>query len=595
MRVLPLLTLVLVLSALSVPAANAAATTVAETDGLLTGPRQGDAEQVAWRWLTDHKQDFKLDADDLENLKLTTRSRARDGVTHLEWTQTVRGVEGLNASVRINVTRDGQVVNAGGSPIPDLSLQTARPALSAGTALRIAQRNARVPAGRPSPVDDAKLVAIADPGSDRLAWRITVAGHPPLVYSTVIDAATGKVLTRHLLTDFASTASVFENHPGAAVGGTATTQDITPYLTGPTPTTLTGPNAHAYADLIDDDVATAGEDIGPSSGSNFTYPQTLMGAGSGQSCPTNFGGATTCTWSGINGGTQGTNRSQRTVQLFYFVNKYHDWLRDQVGFTATDRNFETTDPVIAQSDDGDAQDCDHINNANMFTPPDGNSPIMQMYFFATRCGDSLPAVSSSDDASVVYHEYTHGLSNRLIGNGFGLVSNQGGAMGEGWSDWYALDYLVDNGYEPDTPASGQVAEGKYVTNETTHGIRTDPIDCPVGSSVNCNGSTNDPGGGYTYADLGHVSSNPSEVHANGEIWAQTLWDLRIALTPATARARITDGMRLSPTIDPSFLDMRNAIISADVVAGGTNVDAIWTVFGGRGMAAAQEAQAPAQR
>ena len=42
-------------------------------------------------------------------------------------------------------------------------------------------------------------------------------------------------------------------------------------------------------------------------------------------------------------------------------------------------------------------------------------------------------------------------------------------------------------------------------------------------------------------------------------------------------------MRLSPT-EPTFLDMRNAILAADEAAnGGANQDAIWTVFAGRGM------------
>ena len=73
------------------------------------------------------------------------------------------------------------------------------------------------------------------------------------------------------------------------------------------------------------------------------------------------------------------------------------------------------------------------------------------------------------------------------------------------------------------------------------------------------------------------------MHADGEIWAQTLWDLRGAVGDATARGLVTDAMRLSPT-NPSFLDMRNAILQADELAnGGANEDTIWQVFAGRGM------------
>ena len=49
-----------------------------------------------------------------------------------------------------------------------------------------------------------------------------------------------------------------------------------------------------------------------------------------------------------------------------------------------------------------------------------------------------------------------------------------------------------------------------------------------------------------------------------------------------ARRLVTQAMRLSPP-EPSFLDMRNAILLADEAAGGTRRDAIWTVFARRGM------------
>ncbi len=107
-------------------------------------------------------------------------------------------------------------------------------------------------------------------------------------------------------------------------------------------------------------------------------------------------------------------------------------------------------------------------------------------------------------------------------------------------------------------------------------MRSQPIDCPVTPVVaNC------PGGGYTYADFGHVAGFP-EVHADGEIWAQTLWDLRAAVGPDDAQKLITEAMRMSPP-EPSFLDMRNAILAADTGLGGADRTAIWQVFANRGM------------
>ncbi len=85
-----------------------------------------------------------------------------------------------------------------------------------------------------------------------------------------------------------------------------------------------------------------------------------------------------------------------------------------------------------------------------------------------------------------------------------------------------------------------------------------------------------------------------EVHADGEIWGQTLWQIREALADAPfststgqtslkAEEIITDGMRLSPP-DPSMLDERNAILQADKADfGGAQLTTLWQIFAQRGM------------
>ena len=223
----------------------------------------------------------------------------------------------------------------------------------------------------------------------------------------------------------------------------------------------------------------------------------------------------------------------------------------------------------------------------MITPPDGQSPRMQMYLFDN------PVVNSGDDAAVVYHEYMHGLSNRLHNNGLGggLVARQSRAMGEGWSDFYSMDYLVEQGFVTDTAAEGEVVAGDYVTNDTPTGIRTNAIDCPIGSAnaTNCPGTAGAGPGGHDFGDMGKViayNGNTSfpffQVHADGEIWSETLWDLRKLIGAAATRGLVTEAMRLSPA-SPPFLDSRDAILLADQVAGGTYHTQIWTVFAARGM------------
>ncbi len=50
----------------------------------------------------------------------------------------------------------------------------------------------------------------------------------------------------------------------------------------------------------------------------------------------------------------------------------------------------------------------------------------------------------------------------------------------------------------------------------------------------------------------------------------------------TAQALITEGMRMAPP-EPSFLDMRNAILAAETGLPGDHRNAVWTVFARRGM------------
>jgi subtilisin-like proprotein convertase family protein len=570
------------------------------TNGFLSGPHAGDVADVALAYVRAHADVFGIADADLATLRLVRRVTSNDGVTHLTWVPMRGGVPAYDSALRVHVTREGRVVAASGPPLGGLSLSTTTPQLTASQALAVAQGDVGAQGGLPRAAtsagpqrvttfingDSARLVAFASPSGDHLAWRVTVAGKDPYVFDEVIDAATGELLARRSLTDFAVNALVFDNHPGAASGGTQQVVDVERWLAA-SATTLTGPNAHAYADVNDNDAADGGEEIGPSAG-NWLYPQTPVLPAGGQFCSSYSG---ICTWDGSDVATEATNRAQATTQVFYYANAFHDWLaQPAIDFTDAWGSFEVggtggDDPVLAEADDGGGFD-----NANMFTPPDGSSPRMQMYLFKRLPGAGWPAVNGSDDASVVYHEYTHGLSNRLVGDGNGLSANQGGAMGEGWSDWYAMDYLVSNGLVADTAADGEVRVGEYVTDDVELGIRRQPIDCSVGVGVFvCGGSTlAGHSGGFTYADLGRVggydANTPSfEVHDDGEIWSETLWDLRKAVGPATARELITNAMRLSPA-EPSFLDERDAILIADqIVDGGANHDAIWQVFATRGM------------
>ena len=62
------------------------------------------------------------------------------------------------------------------------------------------------------------------------------------------------------------------------------------------------------------------------------------------------------------------------------------WRRRRSASAPAQGAFEGADQLELNTYDGAvhaAPDGDHVNNANMFTPPDGQSPLMQMYLFRT--------------------------------------------------------------------------------------------------------------------------------------------------------------------------------------------------------------------
>ena len=436
---------------------------VGRTDGLLTGPSTADPATVALDYVRAHADAFGLDGADLATLQPVNRSVSPDGVTHLTFGQLDGGIGAYDSALTANVTADGRLINAGGAPVHDLQVPSTDPPLGPAAARTAARRDLGLaPDGetgtvgtdparttRFSGLDRASLVTLADPDGDRLAWKLTVAGDDPYVYEVLVDAASGAILTRHSLTDFASNASVVEHHPG---DGSLHTVDLAAWLTLPV-TALTGPNVHAYADRSAPDGIGGDTEVAPNpSTTNFNYPTVArtppppVSTARRPSPPSAPGTARRSTSPSVT-----ANVNQVTTQVFYYVNRFHDWLAQApIGFTPASYNFEAggpggNDPVNAETDDYGS-----INNANMVTPPDGQPGRMQMYLFKSP----FPAVNGGDDASIVYHEYAHGLTNRLVGNdgqANGLLDRQSQAMGEGWSDWYAMDFLDRPGPARPTP------------------------------------------------------------------------------------------------------------------------------------------------
>ena len=330
----------------------------------------------------------------------------------------------------------------------------------------------------------------------------------------------------------------------------------------------------------------------------------------------------------------GNDIDAATVNLFGMHNRLHDWAYF-LGFiernsNAQDNNFGNSapgpypagrerDPEIGNAQagalSGGAPSFLGRDNANQITLNDGVPPITNMYLWQPIAGAFYaPCVDGDYDMSVIGHEYTHLISNRMVGGPDSNLSGaQAGAMGESWSDLDAVEYLNEYKFVP-TDNEDPFAVGPYVTGNLDRGIR------------NYNMSKHTPGLGHelgranplNYSNIGYDITGV-QVHADGEIWSATNFDIRKDLitkynasfpaTNALMQRECADGIRpsylcpgnrrwiqivydawLLMPAGVSMLDARDAYLAADLMRaanpnGGwpSNQLELWKTFARRGM------------
>jgi extracellular elastinolytic metalloproteinase len=222
---------------------------------------------------------------------------------------------------------------------------------------------------------------------------------------------------------------------------------------------------------------------------------------------------------------------QKVVNIFYYCNYMHDFLY-VLGFREADGNFQkdsfnrggqTGDRVDARSYPGAVE-----GTANMSTPADGKTPIMRMGLVTSTNRHTAM------DSTVVFHEYTHGLTNRMVGgpmNDSALEADQSGGMGEGWSDYMAC--TINN----------MEVVGAWVVNNPD-GIRQFRYDSNFPDN---------------FGDIGR--GRYDEVHNIGEIWCATLLEMNRRIGKELTLDLVLDSLRLAPA-NPSFIDMRDSMLAA---------------------------------
>ena len=529
----------------------------------LSEPQSDVPDNIARGFLKQRASMFALTDAGVSTLKLNKEDNDA-GTTFLEYSQTVGGIKVFEGEVKVAINPDGQVLSVREGFLVGAQKISTDPSIGEAQAIAkafkyagrkvipsFAETRSRSTKGETAefanPIDsnlesvlsELNIVRVGD--AARLAWHVYADVGPNEWYEVLLDANTGELLLRHNLYVFEAQGNVYTEDPDAGprsivsfVGDTAI--NTTAGWMG-TSTVTTGNNVEAYLDTDANNAPDANNGTNLSNGHAISSTQNF-----------NFPFSTTV--------DPRTQQAAVVTNLFYYNNFMHDFSY-RLGFTETARNFQTNNygrgGVGNDSVQAEAQDGSGTNNANFATPPDGQRPRMQQYLFTAPNPDR----DSSVDSDVVFHEYGHGISNRLIGNGgSGLSGTQSGAMGEGWSDYWA------------TTINNDGVMGEYVTQNNAKGIRRAAYTVPAATVHD------------SYAD---VCAGGCEVHNDGEVWAATLWDLRTQLGATITDRIVLEGMKFTPS-RPSFLNARDGIIQADQnVNGGANNCAIWTVFARHGM------------
>ncbi|MFG3696722.1 M36 family metallopeptidase [Micromonospora sp. NPDC047620] len=570
----------------------------------------GDPEAAARAYLTGNQDLFGLDAAAVEAMdRLLVRPIGDGAVVTLRqrFGALPAGHDGL---VTVAVA-DGTVLAVSSS----LSRDTAAPAPATLTdeqayGAALADAGLSADAVRSHSV---RAVAVPTPlDGPRAAYEVTLIGaddDQPEAFTTYVDGITGQVLIREDLVDFDS------DNPSWAVFPATPPRDLGP---GQDPRVRwCGDPAPECREAFRDPATGQPWDVDAATG-------TPTGTARGNSANTvrSWGGGTpavpvtpsparryeypfTDQWHQARCNPAVFTSAQRNdddaaiANLFAMHNRMHDWAW-HLGFTEATWNLQAVN-LTPQGRGGDAEQgraqqgalSGNRNNANQGTPRDGLPPTTNMYLWQPQAGGPYPPCVDGDyDMTVIGHEYTHAITNRMIaGPDSGIGGHQGGSMGESWSDLLAAEYLFEHGLR--APGETPYVTGGYVTGNLVSGIRNHDFSR---SPLN-------------YSDVGYNTGGPA-VHADGEIWSATNFRVRAALmkryglgTPQRqldcAQGRVTvdrcpgnrrwaqlvfDSFLLQAASQVSMLDMRDNMLTADLLRfGGANQDLLWAEFARSGM------------
>ncbi|HJY38517.1 MAG TPA: M36 family metallopeptidase, partial [Steroidobacteraceae bacterium] len=584
-------------------AATAAVSALTSQRGYLTDKASGAPMTLAMSFVRSNLAALGLEAADLQGYEVTdvVQSKAT-GATHIYLRQRYRGIPVYNAQLHINVNRDGRIISVNNSFLPGIAraVKSLSPRMQlggavssaaqfSGTQLPAQPKALQAPKGTQqasrvdqagislAPIDGKLMLLPIRQGEARLVWNFQIHTlDEEHSWDFTVDAESGQVWTRF---DWVAGDSyrVYRqpaespNHTSPLPPSDGRVLVVNPANTTASPfgwhdtngaagaefTTTQGNNVQAYTDVDANNSPDANSSPSGGAALAFDFPLSLAQAPSAY-------------------------RPAAVTNLFYLNNFIHD-VQYQYGFDEAGGNFQVNnygrgglgnDSVRAEAQDGAG-----TNNANFGTPPDGQRPRMQMFVWTSPNPDR----DGDLDAGIVFHEYGHGISNRLVGgpaNVNCLTNRQ--QPGEGLSDWWALAHTAEVGDQGTDPRG----MGTYALGQPTTGLGIRTQRYSTDPAINT----------WTYASINGMAV----PHGVGSVWAQASWEVYWKLVnthgfdPNLFNAAgnagnqrmmlyVVEGLK-NTACNPTFTQVRDGIIQAAVDNhGGEDVCPMWEAFAAFGL------------
>lgn len=405
----------------------------------------------------------------------------------------------------------------------------ARAALVRADAVLTARRAVRATALRgPIAAGQAILVTASGP---RTVWRVVVPSSQPLgSFEVLVDARDARVLrVRDLLRrDFTATGdgSVFDTNPIVAQGSRGDLEDA-------------GDDDSATLTALREEVPLERLETAVAGCLEGRWAHVTIPAGEVCDDPDRD----------FRAFTRDDNEFE-AVMAYFHVDRAQEYIRS-LGFTnvrAVQQRVHANE-IFLDEDDDPLPPGEQDNS--FYDPANGEISL------------GTGGTDDGEDGEVIVHEYGHAIQDDQV-PGWGM-SDEGGAMGEGFGDYLAA--ALSATFAPSATFDPCIAEW----DELGFG---NPAAVPCLRRVD---------GSLTAADVGPGTDCDGEVHCAGEAWSGALWAIRAAIG-ATVADRLVIQSHFSLTPSAGFHDGALALLAADqTLFGGVHVGFMRDVLTARGL------------